>query len=126
VALEDKDERIAILGLVAARDSCPASLIPLVAHFATNPRIREDLRIHAVKALARTQDRYARDTLIRLVQGGTTVFGRPKLAPTPIVAATLRALADGWSGHGEVSELLAVARQSAAPLIRDAVKVVTA
>jgi len=90
-ALEDKDERIAQLGLLAVQESCPSSLIPLVAHFAINSRIREDLRIQAVKALARTRDRYAHDTLVRLVQAGTNVFGKLK-QPTPLIQATLRAL----------------------------------
>jgi len=90
-ALEDKDERIAHLGLVAAQESCPASLIPLVAHFATNPRIPEEIRIKAINALARTRDQYALDTLTRLVQGGTTLFGRPKQV-TPVIKATMRAL----------------------------------
>lgn len=105
-ALEDKDERIAQLGLVAAQETCPRLLIPLVAHFATNARVREDLRIQAVKALARTRDRYARDTLMRLVQGGTGMFGRRKPAPTPIVLATLRALADFWPADAEVNRVL--------------------
>jgi hypothetical protein len=77
-----------------------------VAHFATNPRVREDLRIHAVKALARTRDRYARDTLMRLVHGGTGVFRRAKLAPTPVVQATLRALADFWPADADVRQML--------------------
>jgi hypothetical protein len=106
-ALEDKDERVAQLGLVAAQDTCPHSLIPLVAHFATNSRVREDLRIHAVKALARTRDRYARDTLMRLVHsGGAGGFFRPKLAPTPVVQATLRALSDFWPADAEVRQVL--------------------
>ena len=124
-ALEDKDERIAHLGLAAAQDACPRPLIPLVAHFATNSRVREDLRIQAVKALARTGDRYARDTLMRLVQGGTSMFGRPKLAPTPVVLATLRALAESWAGDAEVGQLLARARRSATPHVRAAAEVVS-
>jgi hypothetical protein len=105
-ALEDKDERIAQAGLMAAQEACPRSVIPLVAQVATNPRVREDLRIQAVKALARTRSSYARDTLLRLVQGGTSLFGRRKPAPTPIVLATLRALSDSWPGDPEISRVL--------------------
>jgi hypothetical protein len=91
-ALEDRDERIARLGLAAAHVDCPRSLIPLVAHFATNSRVQDDLRIQAVKALAATRDDYALATLTRLAQSGRAIFGRSRQA-SPVVHATLKALA---------------------------------
>ena len=81
----------------------------------------DELRIHAVRALGQSRERAALDALLRLVDGGKSVLGKPKLAPpTPIVVAAVRALADVWSADRQASDMLALARGSSDPELRQA------
>jgi hypothetical protein len=120
-ALEDDDLRIIRLGLVAAHSLCPASLVPLLASLVTDPRVPQELQTHAVRAVGKSRHRYGLETLLRLVHGGTTVFGRPKLAPpSPVVLAAVRALAEVWSTDKEADRFLALARRSVVTDLRKA------
>jgi hypothetical protein len=123
-ALEDVDARVVRLGLLAFQEGCPAALMPLVARIASNPRNLEDLRVHAVRALAKCRERLALDTLLHLVDGGKTVLGRPKLAPhTPVVVAAVQALAGAWHTHPQARDMLALANGSSDPEVRQAARV---
>jgi len=119
-ALEDADQRITRLGLRACQDDCPRTLLPLIANVATNPQISDDLRIHAVTLLGRSHERQALGALIRLVHGGTTMLGRPKLGPRSLLLLqALRALRE-WASDADASQFLALARRSSDPDIRQA------
>jgi hypothetical protein len=121
-ALEDGEPRIIRLGLVAAHVNCPPALLPLLAALANSPRVSEELRIHAVRALGKSRHRHALEALLGLVHGGTTLLGRPKLAaPSPVVIEALRALTDVWSTQKEANRFLALARRSFVTDLRRAV-----
>jgi hypothetical protein len=121
-ALEDPDQRIRRVGLTAVQRECPRPVTPLVAALAVSSRVIEELRVLAVRALGRSDDTRARDTLLQLVDGGRTLLGRPKLAPaTPVSVAALRALAEGWSRDPGAATVLALAGTSADPGLRQAV-----
>jgi hypothetical protein len=63
----------------------------------------------------------ARDALLQLVDGGRTLLGRPKLAPTTAVTiAAIRALADGWSHDPAAAPIIQLAAASADPELRQA------
>ena len=64
-AIDDLDLRIMRLGLVALQQDCPASMASLVAKVALDPRIVEELRVHAVRALARSREHPALEALRR-------------------------------------------------------------
>jgi hypothetical protein len=120
-ALEDRDERVARLGLLAYQQRSSRSVTSLVAHIAMRPRVTDELRIHAVRALGQSGERAALDTLLRLADGGKSVLGKPKLAPcTPIVLAAVQAIADAWSTDRQASDILALARGSSDPELRQA------
>jgi len=122
-ALEDHDGRITRVGLLALQEAFPYSLATRVAHIATNPRVIEELRVHAVWALAKSRESVALDTLLQLVDGGRSVLGKPKLAPrTPIVLAALRALANGWSSSPRARDALTLALGSSDPDVRQAAR----
>jgi hypothetical protein len=126
-ALEDQDERVTRLGLLASQEGFPPALAPLVAQIAANPRIAAEQRLYAVRALAASREPVALDTLLRLVDGGKTLLGRQKLAPqTPIVVAALRALARAWGTNPRAGSVLALARGSSDPELRQAAEVVRA
>jgi hypothetical protein len=72
-----------------------------------------------VRALGQSRERAALDALLRLVDGGKSVFGRPKLAaPTPIVVAAVRALVEAWSTDPKAGDMLTLARGSSDPQLR--------
>jgi hypothetical protein len=121
-ALEDTESRIIGLGIVAAHVNCPAPLLPLLATLATSPRLSEELRIQAVRALGKSRNRQALDALLGLVHGGKTFLGRPRLAaPSAVVIEALRALADVWPAQKEAHHFLSLARRSFATDLRKAV-----
>jgi hypothetical protein len=122
-ALADDDPRFVRLGLAGVQQRCPPELVGFVTRVAMNPRASEQLRTLAVQALGRALDRSSDpqilETLLALVDGGTTLFGKPRLPPTtPPVLAALRALTEGGSNDRRVIGVLAVARESSDPEIR--------
>jgi hypothetical protein len=120
-ALEDTDPSIIRLGLVAALAQCPASLVPQLARLAANPDLTGELRVHAVRALGASRHEEALPALLRLVDGGKSFFGGARLAaPSPIVIAALRVLADVWSAQKEAHRFLALARRSFVKQLRHA------
>ena len=120
-ALEDAEPSVIRLGLVAALAQCPPSLIPQVARLAANANLIGELRVHAVRVLGASRHEQALPALLRLVDGGKSFFGRAKLAaPSPVVIAALRALADGWSARKDAHRFLALARRSFVKELRNA------
>jgi hypothetical protein len=123
-ALQDSDERVTRLGLLACQEGCPRLLTPLVARLAMNPRMVDELRIQAIRTLGTSRESVALDTLLRLVDGGKTVLGKPRLAPTtPLVVACVRALADAWWANRQAHEVITLARASSDPDLREASRV---
>ncbi len=123
-ALADDDPRVLRLGLMAVQAECPRSSTALVVTLVLRGNVAEDLRVLAIRALARTSESAARDALLHLVDGGHTLLGRPKLAPaTSICIAALRALAEAWPADSTVSAMLAIAAASADPELRQAARV---
>jgi hypothetical protein len=81
----------------------------------------DDVPIHAVRALGQSGERAAFDALLRLTDGGKSVLGKPRLPPpTPIVVAAVQVLAGVWSTDRQASDILALARGSATPELRQA------
>ena len=109
----------------ACQDGCPRSVLAFVASLATNAHVSQGLADSCGHAACRFRDRYALGGDAPLVHGGTTSFGRPKLAPrTPVVLAVLRALSDAWSTDPEANRMLMLARNSSDPELRHAAEVV--
>jgi len=90
---------------------------------AASPESSEDVRVHAVRVLGRSRERVVLETLLQIVNGGRTMLGKPKLAPhSPIVVAAVRTLADTWGTNPQASDMLALARASSDPDIRQAAR----
>ena len=120
-ALEDLDSRIVRLGVAAVQRDCPPAVIPLVAGVAQNAQVIDELRVLAARALGRSSDSRARDALLQLVDGGRTLLGRTKLAASsPICAAALRGLSEGWRTDHAAKRMLALAEASSDPELRQA------
>jgi hypothetical protein len=122
-ALTEDDPRFVRLGLAALQQECPPELVAVVTRVANDPNASEQLRTLAVQALGRSASPQALETLLAWVDGGTTLFGRPRLpTPTPFVLAALSALSEGWSTDQRASAVLALAGASDDSQIRHAAR----
>jgi HEAT repeat protein len=120
-ALAEEDPRFVRLGLAALQQECPPELVAVVTRVANDSNASEQLRTLAVQALGRSRNPQALETLLVWLDGGTTLFGRPRLpASTPFVLAALSALRQGWSTDRRASVLLALASASDDPKTRHA------
>jgi len=120
-ALRDADRRTVRLGLTAALEECPASVLAVVAELARHPGTASELRVLAIKVLGRVKNTGALNALLQLVDGGTNWLGRQKLATRSLeLLAALMALAAGWRNDMRAAALLALAAASNDPDVRNA------
>ena len=72
-----------------------------------------DLRTAAVRALGAVRSSVARDALLRVTSGGTSILGRTRLAPRSAeMLAGLSGLASMWADDPKAAEVLKRARAS--------------
>jgi len=123
-ALADEDERMVRMALLELRGQLPETLTPiLVNRVVLNDNRPDDLRALAVRVLEPSRSTLALDALVRLLEGGRTLFGRRRLAPKSVERlAALRVLAQRWDGHPKARPLLAEARRSKDPDVREAAR----
>ena len=118
--LADTDEGIVALSLAAALDACPAEALSLVHSIAVDAKRPAELRVLAVRILARSKSPASVEVLQSLVLHRRRWFGR-RLAPkSPELLAALAGLATHWREHPIAAEVLAHAMQHADPEIRAA------
>jgi hypothetical protein len=124
LGLRDRDEGIVLLALSAALESCPEEAVPPVASIAVDPRRSPDVRMSALRILARSRSRDAMKVLLMYARYRWRWFGR-RLAPkSPELLAALSGLSLYWANDPDVSEVLAYARQHSDPEIRSSASAV--
>lgn len=122
-ALRDGDIGLLKLGLRAARTNMPESVVPILAKRVVDPNFPPEFRTSALQLLARSNSMLALESLLRFVMGGTTLLGKPKLAPkTPEMLIALSGLARSWSNERRAAPLIALAVDSKDADIANAVK----
>src|SRR6266581_4751750 len=93
-ALRDADPRTVRLALTVALEDWPPSVLPLITEIALDGTAASELRVLAIKVLGRVRHAAALNTLLLLVDGGTTWLGRRRLAARSLeLLAALMALA---------------------------------
>ena len=120
MGLEDADEGIVGLALASALTSCPPEALPAVKLIAVDTKRPSEMRVAAVRILARTR---APDALQLLAGMAVTrrLWFRTRLAPkSPELLATLSALAAHWPKHPLAASVLAQAKDHPDPEIRAA------
>jgi hypothetical protein len=106
-ALASDDARAVILGLVAAKDACPSGLAERVANLMLSEDHSQDLRLHAVRALASVSSEAALRALIRIARGERRwIFLRRSGPPTPLELEALAALRAHWADKPEAKKVL--------------------
>jgi hypothetical protein len=122
-ALTDPDEGVVQVGLAAALDGCPPTLVSVVAALAADAEVPAHLRAMAARALGTTAAPEALEALLHVAAPRRTLLGRPRLAPRgPELLAALGALAARWRGEPRADEVLALAARSDDADVRAAVE----
>jgi hypothetical protein len=121
IAISDSDERMLRLGLAAALDGCPASVVPVILRRLSDKELASEPRALAIRVLAGSKARAALDYLIDLTVRRRRFWGR-RLAPkSPEVLAALGGLAQHWAQDSKAKGVISLAGRSGDPDIRAAV-----
>ncbi len=116
--LKDTDERVLRIGVTAAQRHCPESAVPLISNRLTQENLPADIRIHLVRLFGQVRNPLAVDGLSRLIIGGKTLLGKPKLAEkTPFMLVALNTLATHWQHDARARAVLERAARSKDPEI---------
>lgn len=124
-ALADEDERMVRMALLELQEEIPDPVVPTLVNRVVRAEGRGDeIRALGARVLGRARSPLALDALVDVVTSGRSLFGKTRVAaPSPLVLAALRALAERWSHHEEAREVLDIAARSKDPDIRGAVRV---
>jgi hypothetical protein len=124
-ALSDPDERMVRMGLLELRDQIPDPVLPTLVNRVLRGGTRTSpIRTLAVRVLSVARSPLALSALLDLVTSGRTIFGKTRISSASSeVLAGLRVLAERWSDHPEVKEVIHLAARSKDPEIRGAVHV---
>ncbi|MEO7138518.1 MAG: hypothetical protein ABI037_12435, partial [Gemmatimonadales bacterium] len=120
LGLRDEDEGIVGIALRAALETCPPEGIPLLAGIALDARRPGEIKVPALRILARTRAPAALTVLMALTQSRRRWFGRRLASKSPELLAALAGLATYWSDHPTATEVLRCARQHSDHEIRTA------
>jgi hypothetical protein len=118
--LEDASPEIVTLVLRAAIDSCPPEALRAVERLTEDWRRPGELRALAIRVVARHSGPQALNRLLQLSGARQHLFGWRLESKSPVMLATLAALARYWGAHPQVQSVLAVARSHDDPEIRRA------
>jgi hypothetical protein len=122
LGLRDDDEGIVGVALRAALESCPPDAIPLLAGIAHDARRPTEIRVPALRILARTRSAAALSVLLALAQNRRWWFGRRLASKSPELLAAIAGLANYRGDDRVAAEVLAYARQHSDPDIRAAAR----
>lgn len=112
-AIADSDEKMLRLGLTAALDSCPASVVPVILRRLSDRELAPEPRVLAIRVLAASKTRTALDHLLALTVRKRRIWGR-RLAPKSAeVLAALGGLAQHWSEDPRAKGVIALAERHA-------------
>jgi hypothetical protein len=112
-ALRETDSQIVKVALQAARNGLPEAGVPILAKRVTEADFPAEFRPAAIQLIARSNSILALEALLRFAMGGTTLFGKPKLAEkSPEMLIALGGLARTWPNDRRAGPLLAAARES--------------
>ena len=121
IAIADSDERMLRLGLAAALEGCPASVVPVILRRLNDRELASEPRALAIRVLAGSKARVALDYLIGLTVRRRRFWGRRLSPKSPEVLAALGGLAQHWSQDSKAKGVIALAGRSTDPEVRAAV-----
>jgi hypothetical protein len=117
-SFRDADPSLIRAALKDARQGLPDAAVPILAKRILETDFPPEFRVPALQLLARSKSLLALDALLKFVAGGTTLLGKPKLAPkSPEMLTALKGLARSWRSERRASPLVALAASSPDPHI---------
>jgi hypothetical protein len=116
--LNDKDDGIVRLVLLAALEACPPEALKAVETFVDQGHRSAELRGLAVRVLARASGEESLPRLVGLAAERRRFRGLRLAAKSPVVLAALEALAQYWPSDPLAAGLLALARNHPDPDVR--------
>jgi len=119
-ALSDADERLVRMALVEVRERVPETVVPMIVKRVVRAERPSELRALAAVALGGSSSPLAREALIEMASEGRSLFGRVTASPEVIQA--LGVLAATWPDHPDAAGVLAWAKKSKDPALRNAVE----
>ena len=123
VAIADSDEKMMRLGLTAALENCPASVVPVILRRLSDKDLGTEPRVLALRVLAASRTRTALDHLLGLAIRKRRFWGH-RLAPkSPEVVAALSGLAQHWADDPRARSAIALAERHTDTEIRAIVAV---
>ena len=122
IAIADSDERMMRLGLTAALESCPASLVPVILRRLSDGELDKEPTVLAIRVLAASKTRTALDHLLGIAVRKRRIWGRSLAPKSPEVIAALNGLAQHWGQDSKVKGVVALASKSGDPELRAAVE----
>lgn len=119
LALSDGHERVVQLGLSAASERDATALASLVGPIVLDLDRSDETRALAMAILGRCRGAEVAPVLCQILDGGTTLLGRRRLASkSPLVLAAIAALRDSGVVDPTAVAMLALAKESPDPDIR--------
>jgi hypothetical protein len=112
LGLRDHDPQNVHMVLQSARGACPARAVNALSFLVEAPTTPPFLRLPAIRLLGELGSSAALDVLLRLVDGGSSLLGRRKLAPKSSEMLAALASLRGYRGDKRAAELLAAAESS--------------
>lgn len=122
-AFKDTDPFMIRTALRSARGGLPDVAVPVLAKRLLDADYPPEFRLPSIQLLGRSKSVLALDTLLKYVQGGTSLLGKPKLAnKSPEMLAALKGLARTWPQERRARVLLEVAATVKDPQISAALQ----
>lgn len=122
-ALGDTDTAVLRPSLQSARSGLPAVGVPVLARRLLDADFPPEFRVLSLNLLGRSGSVLALEALLHFAQNGTTLFGKPRLAPKSAeMLAALSAMARSWPAERRAAALLAQARRMRDPDIVEALR----
>ena len=122
IGLLDADDRNVSNALGAAARGCPPDVVRLVLDRLDDGSMSEALRPLAVKVIATTRTSSLVPWLLARVEGKKGLFGEKLADASPIMLASIEALAQHFADRPETARVLAMAAKSRVDEVRTAVQ----
>lgn len=120
-AIADSDEKLLRLGLSAALESCPASVVPGILRRLSDRDLPAEARVLAIRVLAASRSRAALDHLLGMTGRKRRFWGHRVAQKSPEVLAALGGLAQHWADDARAKAILSLAERHSDGDIRSAV-----
>ena len=117
-ALLDSDQQVVALGLEAAEQECPPTVVPHVVKLVLDPKSAMTLRLAGIRTLSSSDSPEALQALLRLTWVRKLVLLRRLASKSAVMLEALAALVKSWAENPRAKRVLHAASKAKDPQIR--------